>query len=301
MLRQVRLFLVLTVICLFGLGGVASAQLTDRQSEYYQDWISTADRAESVIQANRASNAALENLRSEINEYREDFNKARSANTDRIQTLESQLKALGAKPADGETEPEDIAKLRAHLEDQLNSLRVPRIISEEAFSRANGLISEIDRIIRDRQKRELLKRGPSPFNPVYWGPAWVDVKEATRSLINETVENMRTAVVHERIRERGLGIVVLLAMSVVLLLFGRSWSEKGGAYLRSLGGRGSGVWTFVVSLLRILLPWLGVVLLVSAVVLTGVLGLRGTHCWSRTFPIGLRLYSTLIGSADRSI
>ena len=40
--------------------------------------------------------------------------------------------------------------LRVHLEEQLNSLRVPRIISEEAYSRANGLISEIDQIIRAR-------------------------------------------------------------------------------------------------------------------------------------------------------
>ncbi|SDW48791.1 Small-conductance mechanosensitive channel [Ruegeria halocynthiae] len=276
MLRQVRLFLVLTVLCLVGLGGIASAQLTDRQSEYYQSWVTTADRAESVIRVNRASNAALENLRSEINRYREDFNKARGANTDRLQTLESQLKALGAKPAEGESEPEDIAKLRAHLENQLNSLRVPRIISEEAFSRANGLISEIDRIIRDRQKKEMLSRGPSPLNPIYWGPAWTDVKEATRSLINETIKNLQTDVVHERIRERGLGIFVLMIISAVLLLYGRRWSEMGGAYLRSFGGQGSGVWTFVISLLRILLPWLGVLALVSAVVLTGVLGLRGT-------------------------
>ncbi|MEX0306929.1 MAG: DUF3772 domain-containing protein [Ruegeria sp.] len=276
MLRQVRLLLVLTVFCLIGLGSVATAQLTDRQSEYYQGWVSTADRAESVIRTNRASNAALENLRSEINTYREDFNKARGANTDRIQTLESQLKALGAKPADGESEPEDIAKLREHLENQLNGLRVPRIISEEAFSRANGLISEIDRIIRDRQTKEMLERGPSPFNPNYWGPAWVDVTEATRSLVNETVENLRTDVVREQIRARGLGIFVLLIISAVLLLYGRKWSEKGGAYLRSLGGQGSGVWTFVVSLLRILLPWLGVLALVTAVMLTGVLGLRGT-------------------------
>ncbi len=276
MLRQVRLFLVLILICLIGLGGVASAQLTDRQSEYYQGWVSTADRAESVIRANRASNAALENLRSEINNYREDFNNARSANTDRLQTLESQLKALGPKPAEGESEPEDIAKLREHLETQINSLRVPRIISEEAFSRANGLISEIDRIIRDRQKKEMLERGPSPLNPVYWAPAWSDIKEATQSLVNETVENMRSDVVREQVRERGLGIFVLLIISAVLLLFGRKWSEKGGEFLRSFGGSGSGVWTFVVSLLRILLPWLGVVALVSAIVMTGVLGLRGT-------------------------
>ncbi len=276
MLRQVRLFLALISVCFAVLGGPVAAQLTDRQSEYYQGWIKTADRAEGVIEANRASNAALENLRSEINVYREDFNKARSANTDRIQTLESQLEALGPKPEGDKTEPEDIAAIRQHLDEQLNGLRVPRIISEEAYSRANGLISEIDQIIRHRQTKELMERGPSPINPAYWGPAWVDVKEAARSLINEIAENLRTDVAREQIRERGLGIFVLSVISVVLLVFGRNWSERGGDYLRLLGGSGTGVWTFVISLLRILLPWLGVLAAVVAINLTGVLGLRGS-------------------------
>ncbi len=276
MLRQVRLFLALISVCFAVLGGPVAAQLTDRQSEYYQGWIKTADRAEGVIEANRASNAALENLRSEINVYREDFNKARSANTDRIQTLESQLEALGPKPEGDETEPEDIAAIRQHLDEQLNGLRVPRIISEEAYSRANGLISEIDQIIRHRQTKELMERGPSPINPAYWGPAWVDVKEAARSLINEIAENLRTDVAREQIRERGLGIFVLSVISAVLLVFGRNWSERGGDYLRLLGGSGTGAWTFVISLLRILLPWLGVLAAVVAINLTGVLGLRGS-------------------------
>ncbi len=276
MLRQVRLFLALVSVCFAVLGGPVAAQLTDRQSEYYQGWIKTADRAEGVIEANRASNAALENLRSEINVYREDFNKARSANTDRIQTLESQLEALGPKPEGDETEPEDIVAIRQHLDEQLNGLRVPRIISEEAYSRANGLISEIDQIIRHRQTKELMERGPSPINPAYWGPAWVDVKEAARSLINEIAENLRTDVAREQIRERGLGIFVLSVISAVLLVFGRNWSERGGDYLRLLGGSGTGVWTFVISLLRILLPWLGVLAAVVAINLTGVLGLRGS-------------------------
>ncbi|WP_209504104.1 MULTISPECIES: DUF3772 domain-containing protein [unclassified Ruegeria] len=274
--KQVRLFLTLVFLCLVGFAGGAVAQLTDRQSEYYRGWIKTADRAESVIEANRASNAAFENLRSEINGYREDFNKARSANTDRIATLESQIKALGPKPEGDATEPEDIAKLRTHLNDQLNSLRVPRIISEEAYSRANGLISEIDQIIRKRQTKEFFQRGPSPINPVYWGPAWQDVKEALLSLANEIFANLRSDVVKERIRDRGLGILFLVILAAVLLIFGKRWSEKGGDYLRLLGGAGTGAWSFIISLLRILLPWIGVVAAITAISLSGIPGLRGS-------------------------
>ncbi|EEX11039.1 mechanosensitive ion channel family protein [Ruegeria lacuscaerulensis ITI-1157] len=273
-----RPFRILAVgfVVLCAMVSVALAQLTDRQSEFYKNWLSTAERAESVIEANRASNAALEKLRSEIDSYREYFNKARSANTDRIQTLENQIKALGPKPEDGSEEPEEIAELRNHLESQLNSLRVPRIIAEEAFNRANGLIAEIDAIIRARQRKELLARGPSPLNPAHWGPAWADMSEAGRSLINETVANMRSDVARERLQESGLAIFILVATASVLLVFGRSWSEKAGDYLRRFGGSGRGVWTFVISLFRIILPWFGVVLLVQAVVMTGVLGLRGS-------------------------
>jgi small-conductance mechanosensitive channel len=276
MLGQVRLFLTLLFLCFVGFSNSAVAQLTDRQSEYYQGWVKTASRAEAVIEANRASDAALENLRSEINGYRDDFNRARGANTDRITTLESQIKALGPKPEGDTTEPEDIANLRVHLEEQLNSLRVPRIISEEAYSRANGLISEIDQILRARQKKEFFEQGPSPINPAYWGPAWVDVKEAVQGLVNETITNLRSDVVREQIRARGLAIFILLVISAVLLIFGKRWSELGGDYLRLLGGAGTGVWSFVISLLRILLPWIGVVAVVTAISLTGVPGLRGS-------------------------
>ncbi len=276
MLRQVRLFFVLVTLVFIGLGSIASAQLTDRQSEFYQGWIRTADRAENVVEIDRASNAAMEQLRADIDSYRSTFNTARNANADRIQTLKSQLTALGPKPEDGTDEPADIAQLRAHLNEQLDSLRVPRIISEEAFSRANGLISEIDRILRERQKKEFLQRGASPLNFQTWPGALLDIKEAFLGLFNETVANLNSAVTRERLQNQAPVILVLVFVAAVLLIYGRRWSERGGDYLRGLGGQGTGAWTFVISLLRIVLPWVGVVALTAAIDLSGVLGLRGT-------------------------
>ncbi len=276
MLRQVGLFLTLAALILVGLAGVASAQLTDRQSEFYQGWLSTADRAERVVEADRASDAAMEQLRTEIDGFRKTFNTARNANADRIQTLESQVNALGPKPEDGVTEPEDIAQLRKHLDEQLNALRVPRVISEEAFSRANGLISEIDRILRERQRKQFLKRGPSPLNFATWPAAWADIRKALVGLFNETSANLTSDVTKERLQNQAPGILALVALGLILLVYGRKWSERGGDYLRRFGGRGTGVWSFVISLLRILLPWVGVVSLTAAIDLTGVLGLRGT-------------------------
>jgi small-conductance mechanosensitive channel len=276
MLRQVRLFLTLAALIFVGLAGAASAQLTDRQSEFYKGWLNTADRAEKVVEADRASDAAMEQLRTEIDGYRNTFNTARNANADRIQTLESQVNALGPKPEEGVTEPEDIAQLREHLDEQLNALRVPRIISEEAFSRANGLISEIDRILRERQRKQFLERGPSPLNLSTWPAAWSDIREALFGLFNETTASLTSDVTKERVQNQAPAILALVALAVILLVYGRRWSERGGDYLRRFGGRGTGAWTFVISLLRIILPWIGVVALTAAIDLTGVLGLRGT-------------------------
>ncbi len=253
----------------------AGAAQDDAQGALYQDWLKTAERAEQVLDAGRASVAALEQLRSEIAGYRERFLSARNANAARIRTLESQLAALGPAPGDGSAEPPDIAALRDSLTRQLQQLRVPRIVAEEAYNRANGLIAEIDRTIRDRQTRQLLERGPSPLNPIYWPAAWRSLAQGAGELMDETAGQVRSAVAVERFRNNLAPIAILVVLGLVLLFRARAWAARMGDYLRRFGGAGSGVWSFVVSLVMILLQLVGVVALTRAAVLTGFVGWRG--------------------------
>ncbi len=269
-----RIVVAALAVFMLGLSGIAEAQLSETSRDYYKAWLKTAARAEEAVDNSRASSAAFGKLRSEISEYREIFAVARTKNSERIHTLESQLKALGPKPETGE-EPSDIAHLRKILTEQLDVLRVPRIVSEEAYSRANGLITEVDRIIREREAAKLLSRGPSPLNPTYWPDAWTSLERASSGLINETANNLRSDVVRQKIEDQLPMILGLLFAGVVLIFRGRKWSERFGDYLRSFGGAGTGVWSFVVSLTRILLPFIGTMLLVQAVSLAGFLGLRG--------------------------
>ncbi|GGH18661.1 DUF3772 domain-containing protein [Cribrihabitans marinus] len=271
-----RLLLVLLAGLTFALAGAADAQLSERNRDYYQDWLKLAERAETVIEADRASSAALEQLRSDIDEYREVFNRARKQNSERIETLQAQIDALGPPPEEGETEAPDIAELRKNLNEQLTKLRVPRVVSEEAHSRANGLISEIDQIIRGRNTKEFLSRAPSPLNPVHWPTAFGDVSQAMTALWHETTTNMKSATTREQINERLPVLIGLVVVGLLLIAFGRRGSERMGDYLRQLGGNGSGVWTFAVSLTRILLPWMGVLALVVAALLSGIPGVRGS-------------------------
>ncbi|UWQ61147.1 DUF3772 domain-containing protein [Leisingera caerulea] len=270
-LRTVLLGLALVA----GLAMPALAQLNAESRAVYQDWLKTANRAEEVIDARRASSAALETLRTELAGYRQNFLDARTDNGDRIKTLEGQLAALGEPPAEGESEPEDIAQLRSSLEQQLKDLKVPRIVAEEAFSRANGLITEIDKIIRERRTRKLLERGPSPLNPENWPGAWRTLSRSAGSLLNETATRIGSATTAERIQNSLPALLLLLVISALLLLRGRPWAHAAGDYLRQFGSSGRGVWGFVVSLLEVILPFVGILLLVAAIDLSGILGFRG--------------------------
>jgi len=60
------------------------------------------------------------------------------------------------------------------------------------------------------------------------------------------------------------------------MMRGRRWSVRIVDALRRRTRRGSGVWSFIASLLQIALPLLGLVALVEAVFETGLIGLRGT-------------------------
>ncbi|WP_417714330.1 DUF3772 domain-containing protein [Pseudophaeobacter arcticus] len=253
-----------------------TAQVTAQQQSYMQEWESTALRAEQSIESRRASSAAFEQLRKELTSFRQDFQVEKSKNKQRIQTLTNQIAALGAAPADGATEPEDIATLRNQLTAQLNQLKVPRVIAEAAFSRADGLISEVDSIIRERRTKHLLQRGPSPLNPELWPDALAALSWAGRTLWFETKSQIGSDTTVEKIWDGFPEILLLVLLGGFLLLRGRPWARAMGDHLRGLGARGTGVWTFIVSLLQVALPLLGILLLTTSLEVAGILGVRGT-------------------------
>jgi len=170
MLRQLLLIIVLAC---GALGSVVADPVMAQQagsSLDYESWERTARRADEAHAAGRASTTALEDLRSEIVQWRQRFQDAQSRNANAIATVEGQIEALGPAPENGGESPE-IAQQREQLTARLNELSSPVKSAELAFSRAEGLIKGIDQIIRDRQAEELLELGPAPINPVHWSDA----------------------------------------------------------------------------------------------------------------------------------
>lgn len=274
-MKLLRLLAMAWVALLLALAAPAQAQLREQDRAEYQAWIKTADRAEEVVDAGRASSAALEKLRSDLARFREEFSSVRSENGARISTLEGQLAALPPKPEGDATEPADIADLRAHLQSRLDKLLVPRIVAEEAFFRANGLIAEIDRMIRERETRKLLTRGASPLAPSSWAQTYHDGSRAVRGLINETRTNLAGDVPRENLRDNAVLIAILTFLGGILICSGGALTRRAMPFLTQMGGHGARVIRFMLSLEQIVIPLIGVVLLTQAVSIIGVLGFRG--------------------------
>src|SRR5690606_14272567 len=93
--RMLRLSMALVFL---SLSTIASAQANMADAAYQEQWLSTAERAEKLIDNPKSSQAALEALRKELVDFRETFLSTRDQNSARIRTLESQIDALGAIP-----------------------------------------------------------------------------------------------------------------------------------------------------------------------------------------------------------
>ena len=254
---------------------VAVAQDTV-QSIDYEAWNAVALRAEDAVASGQASNVAFENLRSEVVTWRERFLQARDGGAERIRTLRAQISALGDPPAEGTTEPVEIADRRSTLNARLSEALAPVKAAEAAFNRAEGLVREIDKIIRERQANALLKLEPTPLNPALWPEAAMELVGSLRAVGSEVADAWRSDVKRATFRDSLPKTLLFLGIAIILLARGRALMEHmTGLVLDNTSDRTRALAGFMTSLGQIFVPVLGIFLLVEALQSTGLLGQRG--------------------------
>ncbi|KZY50733.1 mechanosensitive ion channel family protein [Sulfitobacter sp. KE29] len=273
MTQMLRFALGLTALLVW-LTGAAVAQepvLPD-----FDQWETVASSAEEAVDAPDTTETMLEVQRARLVDYRAEFDAARNLNAARISALREQLAALGTPPEGEGAEPEspEVAANREELNRQLNTLLTPVQRAEAAYLRADALIGQIDVALRERQTEQLMEVVPTPLNPVHWRTAIDDLATAAGEIAAEAPDDADTA--RRSLRSSLPAVLALTILGLVLIFRGHHWSTAIVGRLQQFGARGFGIWRFVVSLLRIILPTVGLVLLAMAVLATDWLGPRGS-------------------------
>ena len=239
----------------------------------YADWERTAGRAEAEIADRRTSSARLEVIRGQLAQWRAALLTAQNANSARIATLREQIAALGPAPEEGETEAEEISSRRQELAQQLVRLQAPGIAAEEAYRRADGLIREIDRTLRDRQADELLQLWPSPLNPANWPVAAIGLSDTVLRLWDEAATAWADREKRAELLDNLPLILVLLGVALALVVYVRRWVGLLSERLQGAATvRGRQLWALMASVGEVVLPTLGVVALATALVVSDMPG-----------------------------
>jgi small-conductance mechanosensitive channel len=270
-MRLIYAFVFLVFSACAVLAQTASAPILDMEK-----FTATANRAVAVIEAGAASNAALDDLRSQLAQFRSAALQEQARHADRIATIQARIDALGPPPEDGQSESEEVANLRAELQTTLNTAKAPALSAEEAYRRADGLIREIDLLVRARNTSELLRLGPSPLNPLYWSDALKAVTNYTSLVAKETLSNWTTESRKvERINNLP-AVAGMFALGILLLFRARRWARVIlGFVSRKASLRLSAVYSFGASLAQLVMPIIGLGLLQTAIEWLGILDVRG--------------------------
>jgi potassium-dependent mechanosensitive channel len=242
----------------------------------YAAWGRTAARTEVIAESQRGSAFALERLRADLVTWRDRFLVEQAVNAARIGTVETQIAALGPAPAEGASEDARIATRRQALADQLARLNAPILLAQEAYAHADGLIGELDRLIRSRQTNELLSRGPTPLNPAAWPEVATGLTARAVALWKEVSVSVLSPSRLATFRGNWPVVLLYLVIGGVLLARGRRWMHDVDRTLATMDSRGRNVWRFLASIASSALPLGGVVALVAGLQASGLFGARAS-------------------------
>lgn len=233
-------------------------------------------RAENAVYTGQTSNNALENLRSSLSLARSAALEAQSARSGRAKIISDQIDALGPVPSDATTEAQDVAALRLALNEKLAEARAPLIVAQEAFQRADGLISEIDKTIRARTTSVLLELGESPLNPATWGPTALGIKTYFKQLKNEISASFSNSS-SKALRSNNLpGILALMVLGLFLLFpVTKSVSAQMNAASSKKRTTSRNIVQLALSFLIFIVPLAGFICLIKSIELANIFGYRG--------------------------
>ena len=275
--------LLLTLLLALGLPAAAQTAVD------WDTWERFATRVETAIDSGAYSEADLERLRGQVIDWRAQLLQAqRGNNSTRVATLREQMAALGPAPAEGKTEAEDVAGRRQELTEELAKEQAPVLRAVEAWGRADGIVSQIDKTLRERQTTALRRLSPSPLMPSSWHAALTDLSAIWRGILADT----RERTVEGPALSPLFVLAMLLTALAVTFLWGRRWLSELRAQLSArVSARAQFPVMLVASLVQIALPLAGLYLLARAIDATGMIGPWGRPLLIALPPAGIVFFT----------
>ena len=255
--------------------GLSAAQAQDTLN--YDRFDSFAGSVEISIENGRLSDVGFEGLRDALVSWREDFLEARGANSVQIEALEAQIDALGALPAEGETEPAAIATRRDALNAGMQEALAPRIAADEAYARADALIGQIDATLRARQADALFELSRTPLDPTLWGPALAAIGAVNVEVREEVSTNLETSSDQSALWQRAFIGALIVGLALILVIWAPRVMDRVLTRIETTtqGDNGRVVFGFLLSFGNVLIAMIGVSLLSVVLISSDILGETG--------------------------
>lgn len=234
-----------------------AAPLAAQPNDRANVWDATATRIEEQVNSSSTSTAVLDAMRAELVNIRDEAMAVQKQQEPAITDLTGRLKALGDPPAEGATEAPEIAQRRQTLNQQIADAQAPILEAQEVLERVNGLIDQIDRIVRARFSAELLSRGPSPLLPNTWMAAGSETLGRLEALRERVASQLADATNRQVAARRLPANVALLIAGIAAAVMVRrtvgTWIERRAARAAK-GGRTFDLLVALRNLLRLVVP-----------------------------------------------
>jgi len=241
-------------------------------------WSVVAKAAEEIVKREDASPFALNRFRVQLLEWRDAFLSRQGINAERIATLDAQIAALGPDPASDDTLPAEapeITERRNTLRDQRAELAAPAQLAAEGLAQANGLILELDHRISKIEREELTTRGPTPLNPVYWGPAFASLSESISGWGQEGGAGFLARLRNGSLERVLPGALLLIGIALWIAFKSRGWLKSWRASVIATQSRWKPIQDFFIEFFKLALPLLALTLFVYGIRRLGIFGVVG--------------------------
>lgn len=295
MLRRILLPLMLALATALAAPAVAQSTGTGSAATVeidYDSWNTLATLAEAALDNAATSDNELNTIRGQIVDKRTLFQTVQASLQERIDTLRQQIAALGPVPEEGQTEAPDVTQRRDELNTLLAAREAPMRAADEALARAEAIIRQIDRELRARQADALLTLGPTPLNPSTWLDGLDALMTSASTIAREATTAYRDPAHYEEMISDLPITIGALGLAALLLLRGRRWMERLTLWLLQNTSilRGRAVVAFFVSLSQLIVPFLGLLLLATAIRLTRMTGPTILDITEALVPAGMAIF-----------